>query len=162
MTQAERADALGISPRQLRRAEERGCPKDLDGARAWRARNVPSKDAPENAGIVDETARLRAAQAELAELDAAERRGELAPVDDYQIAANEAMVIMASQLDGLSGRFATQLASMTDPAEIRQLLKDETDRIRDASAARLESWARLVAGGGAPSSGAEAKPGQVG
>lgn len=160
MTQAERAKALGISPRQLRRDEDKGCPKDLEGARAWRARHVPSKE--DNGGIVDETARLRAAQAELAELDAAERRGELAPVDDYQVAVNEAMVILRSQIDGLSGRYATQLAGMSDPAEIRQLLKDETDRILGAAAARLEDWARLVAGGGATAAATEADAGSMG
>lgn len=162
MTQAERAKALGITPRQLRRDEAKGCPKDLEGARTWRDRNVPSRGEADNGGIVDETARLRAAQADMAELLAAEKRGEIAPVPDYQVAINEAMVLLRTQIDGLSGRLATQLAAMTDPAEIRQLVKDETDRILAACADRLEDWARLVASGGAAAPAPEEDAGRVG
>jgi hypothetical protein len=164
MTQAERAEALGITPRQLRRDEAKGCPKDLEGARTWRARNVPQKGESDNAGIVDETARLRAAQADLAELQALEKRGEVAPVADMEIAINEANVIARTQFDGLSGRIAAQLAAITgvDSAEVRQLVKDETDRILAAWADRLEGWARMVASGGAPAAGAEEDAGPVG
>src|SRR5688500_7356189 len=40
MTQEQRARALGITVRHLRKLEARGCPSDLAGARAWRAQYV--------------------------------------------------------------------------------------------------------------------------
>src|SRR5262245_47374861 len=56
------------------------------------------------AGSLDgETRRLRGAQADLAELEAAERRGSLVPLEDVQIALNEYTVIIATQMDGQTG-----------------------------------------------------------
>ena len=50
----------------------------------------------------------------------------------------EAMVIIASQLDGLGGRLAVELAGMSNPAEIQALILLETRRARAAAAALLE------------------------
>lgn len=47
MTQAERARALGMSARMLRRYETRGCPRDLAGAERWLAQNVVRRIVPD-------------------------------------------------------------------------------------------------------------------
>jgi len=148
------AKALKLSRIQIWRLVQRGMPLDENLAREWRAKNVATKT-----GVVaSDTGRLRRAQAFLAELDARERIGQLAPTEDYQIAINEAMVILASQFDGLPGRTASQLATMTDAAEIRRFLLNEIRRIRAAAADRLEGWARVVAGSAvaAPAAGSDA------
>ena len=44
MTQSERAHALGISVRYLRKLEARGMPTDLEGAREWRAANLQPRN----------------------------------------------------------------------------------------------------------------------
>ncbi|MGE5525212.1 MAG: hypothetical protein ACM3SS_15975 [Rhodospirillaceae bacterium] len=43
LSQADRAAALGITVRQLRRDESRGCPRDLPGAVRWRMLNIRPK-----------------------------------------------------------------------------------------------------------------------
>ncbi len=50
----------------------------------------------------------------------------------------EAMVVIATQMDGLGGRLASELAGMTNPAEIQALLLRETRRIRSVAASILQ------------------------
>jgi len=66
---------------------------------------------------------------------------ELVPLAEAQSTFNAAMVLVGSQLDGLPGRVAGEVAGLEDPAAVRALLFDETRRIRDAAAAKLTDWA---------------------
>src|SRR5512143_4238743 len=183
MTKEDFARELGISYQTRRVQERRGMPTDsLAKARAWREANLqkgrggrrikgggttppltpPAAPAAEDAGVTKEmtvvsaTARLRLAQAEVAELEAAAKRGELRPLADYQRATTEAMVILATQLDGVPGRLASQLSTMDDAGEIRQVLMDEARRIRSAIADRLRDWALLAGSGTDPGAAATA------
>lgn len=176
VSQTEFAEIIGKSSEWVRQLAKQGLPSErtngrgkgvmIDTAAAinWLISRERTKQIPddEDSSLDSETRRLRAAQADLAELDLSERRGELAPVEDYLIASQEAMVIVASQMDGLPGRVASQLAGITDAAEIRQLLLDETRRIRAAAAARLESWADMVASGESIEAAATEDAGPVG
>ena len=81
--------------------------------------------------------RWEEAKAKKVELETAQLERKLVTIEDAQIAINEAMVIIATQLDGIGGRLASEIAGMTDPAEIRQRLLNETRRIRAAAADRL-------------------------
>lgn len=144
LTRAALAKGLGISPRMVHKLRNRGMPvHSLEAAQEWRRVNLePKREAPKVASpMTQETTRLKSAQAELAELEAAERRGDLMPVADAQQVASEAIVIVTTQLDGLPGRTAGQLAGMTDPAAIRKFLLDETRRIR---AAMAEAFRKLT------------------
>jgi phage terminase Nu1 subunit (DNA packaging protein) len=163
VTQAEIADALGISGATVSRFKRKGMPvSSIEAARAWRDENVRPRYEKPTGSIVDETARLKSAQADMAEMEAAEKRGELAPVSDMEMAASEAMVIVRTQLEAIAGRTAKQLAAMTDAAEIRQFTLNEIRRSLAAAADRLESWAALVAGRAVTSPAAESDAGSVG
>lgn len=71
-------------------------------------------------------------------LDALEQERRLITKEEVQEITTSAMVIMATQLDGLGGRLAQQLAGESDPAVIRQVILDETRRIRATAAEELE------------------------
>src|SRR6266540_3312381 len=104
-TEPELAQAAGISVRHVRKDKALGAThQTIEEYLDWRARNRRPRSPNVSGTLGTETARLRAAQARLAELDAARRAGILAPVDEYQIAINEAMVLLSTQLDGLPGR----------------------------------------------------------
>jgi hypothetical protein len=138
---------LGISRTMVYKAAARGMPVDsIDAARDWRRRHVELKG-QEPGDLTEETRRLRSAQADVVELEAAEKRGELAPVDDFQIALNEIAVMVSSRLEALPGRCANDLVILTDAALIRAYLQKEVRAIRDALAARLEAWARDIVRG---------------
>lgn len=120
---------------------QRGMPLDEAAAREWLAANVKTKTGK----AADEVTRLTSARADLAELEAAEKRGELLAYEDVLRWANGVTVAVASQLEGLPGRMASTLAGMTDAAEVRQALLDEVRRIRSALAAAIRA---LVPGDG--------------
>lgn len=67
--------------------------------------------------------------------------GRLVPLEDAAQAFQEAMFLISTQMDGLPGRVAGELAGLTDPASVRALLLKETRRIRDEAATTLERWA---------------------
>lgn len=138
LTKKALAKALRVSRQMVHKLQLRGMPVDsVEAAQEWRRVNLEPKRTP-GAVVTSEVARLKSAQAEVAELDAAARRGKVIALEDVRRAFSEAMVIIASQLDGLGGRCAAQLAGMTDAAEIRRFLLNETRRIRAAAADRLK------------------------
>lgn len=88
-------------------------------------------------------ARLKLAEAQRREIELRTRRAErqLLPLDEVASAFEAAMVTVGTQLDGLAGRMAGELATLTDPATIRLRLFDECRRIRNAAATQLEAMA---------------------
>jgi hypothetical protein len=62
---------------------------------------------------------------------------ELSEVDD---AFSEAMALIAMRLDGLSGRLANELAGISDPAVIRQRLRNELISIRASASNGLADF----------------------
>lgn len=160
MTQAERAEALGISERQLRRLEAKGCPKDIEGARRWYARN--SSDKGSSGYLNDETTRLRSAQADIAELDAAQKRGELVPLEDVKIVVGEMLVNLRRDMEAIPGRTAMQVAVMGDAGEIRELQLHDTRQALGAAADRLQDLFRAFGAGGSTEGTAEQDAGSVG
>lgn len=86
--------------------------------------------------------RLYRAQAEKHELDVAEKKSELASVSDLLTALMEIFSIVSTQLDGMSGRLASELAGISDARLIRQRLLDESRRIRTAAADQIKQLAR--------------------
>jgi hypothetical protein len=135
MTQAERAKRLGLSARMLRRHERAGCPRDLSGARAWLARHVVRR----SPAVRQETARLRAAQADVAELLVAERRAELMPVAEVHRVLEASAAVYASA-DFPAG-LAEELAACRDPALIAARLRDAVRELRLAVAAAFRRLA---------------------
>lgn len=124
MTQAKRAAALGMSARMLRRYQARGCPETLKGARRWLRANVVLRDGRGQR----ELARLRAAQADLAELRVRERLAGLIPASDVLMVVARAEEIFGS-VERLSD-CAEDLARISDQALVRARLLAETRKVR--------------------------------
>lgn len=94
------------------------------------------------------------------ENEATERQ--LVKLDDVQVVLNESMVAIASELEGLPGRMAGELAGLSDPALVRQSLRVQTTNIRQAAADRLARLAAIATGSGDPAPAAAKKPRSVG
>lgn len=109
-----------------------------------------------------ETARLKRAQAERAELENQLRRSEVIPSDDVKVALSEILVTLVGMLDGLGSRLAAKLASETDPAQIRRLILDETRRIREHASGRLAGMVPAGLGLGPAAATAKQNTGPVG
>lgn len=112
--------------------------------------------------MADEKLKLVKAQRRKLEVETRERTRELVPHTDAAAAFSEAMVLVAGQLDALPGRAAGELAGLSDPAVIRSWLFNETRRIRDAAARRLEDFASDPAGIGATVTTSTEDSGSVG
>lgn len=140
MTQKERAAALGISTRQLRKDEAAGCPEDLPGAIKWRSENR-NRGSASSGSLNDETTRLRAAQAEQVEIEVAQLRGELMLREDVQTVVGGAMLIINAEFRGAPRRMAPELIGASSLAEMQQRLRNEFTRIRAAISEKLAELA---------------------
>jgi hypothetical protein len=147
-TYAEIGAVLGITKQAVGKLhKQRGMPVDgIESAVAWHAKNVnPRKEKPPVGSIGDETARLKSAQADIAEIDAARMRGELIEAEEVRLVFAAAAVVFASQMQGLPGRVANELAALDDPALITHKLRDEIRRIREAVSQEFGRLAVLAA-----------------
>ena len=98
-------------------------------------------DGDENLVLAIEKARLVNAQADGQELKNSIAQGKVASVSDLLTALMEIFSIVATQLDGISGRLAGELAGINDARLIRQRLLDESRRIRTAAADQIKQLA---------------------
>jgi phage terminase Nu1 subunit (DNA packaging protein) len=109
----------GIAIRWLR---ERAVDRALDGS-----------------GLQDEDIQLKRTRRIDLELKIAERKKEVLPIDYLKGLVFSIAGVYTSQLDGLASRMAGELSACNSPAEIRQLIHEETRRIRNATAGVMES-----------------------
>ncbi len=136
----------GLSERQFYRLVKAGVFLPVKKARfnlsqcvqAWGKYQADGQKAGD---MATEKTLLIIAQRKKVELDTQEKRGELVLFDQARQTFMAAMTIVATQLDGLAGRVAGELAGISDPAVIRKKLFDETRRIRSAAADKLEEFA---------------------
>ena len=101
-----------------------------------------------SAAVKVQKSRLLEAQARRAELETAKAEGKMLDVNDVQQVFNEMATVVASGLEALPGRVAGELATITDPAVIRQRLLREARQIRSSLADKFQSLA--ANGGSAP------------
>ena len=78
--------------------------------------------------LADVRARRESALAELAELDLAQRRGELVPTADVERALSSKIIGMRDALDSLADRLAPLLAAEADQAKVYATLREEVRR----------------------------------
>jgi phage terminase Nu1 subunit (DNA packaging protein) len=171
VNKTEFARIVGYSPRQISKWINQGLPVEGAGRKGSPLRiSTPKaiawlidREVKRQAGLSPdekrktkeaEDLRFRAARADHAELDLAIRRGQVTPSDDTADVLNEVAVIYSSQLDGLGGRLASELAANTSPEGIYQILFTEGRRIRSATAERLREFARGLSGRVSGSGGA--------
>lgn len=81
----------------------------------------------------------------------AKRARDLIAVSEVRTAFDTAMTLIGAQLDGLSGRLANDVAAQSDPAICKQVIFNETRRIRAAAAAELKAFADPTGGSNAAS-----------
>lgn len=98
-------------------------------------------DGRSGSDMAKEKEKLIVAQRKQIELRMKTEQSELVPLSEAQNAFDGAMVLISTQLDGLPGRVAGEVAGLSDPAEVRGLLFNETRRIRATAADELQSWA---------------------
>ena len=121
VNQTELASILGVSTRQIRNLERAGLPCSIAGKRKaypipaavqwWRDREVARALEPySTTDLEKERARWLAARTGKAELELANLRGELVPMDEVAGMLREAMETLDSVLRGSPSRFAPALA----------------------------------------------------
>ncbi|MCP5009406.1 MAG: hypothetical protein GY942_05450 [Aestuariibacter sp.] len=140
------ADILLVSDTQIRNLREKGVFEQTargkyDLAKCIQAFIAYHVDGQTAGDMTTEKVLLITAQRKKVELDTEEKRGELVSFDQARQTFMAAMTIVATQLDGLAGRVAGELAGISDPAIVRKKLFDETRRIRSAAADKLEDFA---------------------
>ena len=102
---------------------------ELDQAIPWLLALFKVKRTPSGSTTV-ETARLRSAQAERAEIENAVRRGELISKDDITHALQALIVTLTQKLDGMASQLSVDV-------ETRNLIRNATRRARDETVAEL-------------------------
>lgn len=94
--------------------------------------------------LAEEKCKLIIEQRKRLEIDNRARVDELVEREDVSQALTEVMAIVATQLDGLPGRGAHELANISDPAETYAWIAAETKRMRNAAADEIEAYARAT------------------
>jgi phage terminase Nu1 subunit (DNA packaging protein) len=91
-----------------------------------------------------ERKRLIKAQADIAEQENQQRRGDLIALSWVSDLLHEITILYSSGIDALPGRLAHELAGLHDPAETKRRLFEECREIRCATAERLRRCAESL------------------
>lgn len=155
------ADVIGITRRQVTNLTQMDVLKQTAKGKYSLADAVQAYLKWRDGGrVLEGRRRLEDVKARREELLFDQLSGRLISIEDAQVVVNEAMVIIATQMDALPGRMASDLAGESDPAAVRQKLLTEQRRIRAAAADRLARLA--IAGSGsadpAPTTGTKRRP----
>lgn len=167
---AAAARVLGISKRHLRHLVDKGfirstgkwggfvLPEVVQDYVRWIKNERPPRD--------EQRSELRSWQQKKIELQISQALGHLLPSSMISDLLQEYFTETAALLEAAPGRLANELAGVHDPAIARQLLQDETRRIREALAKRLERTIEVCRASGSvrqdPASAPEAQPVAVG
>lgn len=87
--------------------------------------------------LAGENIRLTTAKAEKTELEVAEKRGQLLHDDIVDQALQATFTTISTQVRAFGSRLAGELAGMTDPAAIRELLNEESRRVLTSAAEQV-------------------------
>ncbi|MFJ1291132.1 hypothetical protein E2974_16000 [Paracoccus yeei] len=102
-----------------------------------------------------EKARRAKYLADITEMDALERQGQLVTIDAASAALSEELSTVSAALSNIPGRLSTRLSTMSDPREIRGYLKREIDGVLRGMCDADELVARAVGENDAGDAGAE-------
>lgn len=167
VAQADMARFLGVTDRTLRNLTasgvltqvERGKYSLAETGRAYYAYIVRGKVASEHSAkrsaLDDE--KIRRLRIENDRDD-----GLTISVFEVEVACSAAMTLIASRLDALPSRHASELATMSDPGKIRHYLKDIVRGIREDAAAKFQGMGNHRAGRSAAATTAKPRAGRVG
>ena len=108
---------------------------------------VKGNDKPESTDVNEARKKLYDAQVVKTELETSRIKRETIPADEHMIDMSQLGVMFSSGLDAIGGRLASQLAGMTDPAEISEHLTTETNAIRESVADAITAYSGTVSSG---------------
>lgn len=118
---------------------------------AWRLdeqeRAIMQADGDDDGESFDEKkekARRAKYLADITEMDALERQGQLVTIDAASAALSEELSTVSAALSNIPGRLSTRLSTMSDPREIRGYLKREIDGVLRGMCDADELVARAV------------------
>lgn len=150
----ELASLFGVARESIPRwVREEGLPKGGYGQYPvgecvrWYLERLKAKAAGESTEITEERRKLIVSQRIGQELENAKTRGELLDAGLVASAVQHMGALIATQLDGLAPRVASQLAQLRDPVAIARVITDECRNIRRAASGAVSHFAgQLVAG----------------
>lgn len=146
------AKVLDLSERRIRQlAQSKVIPKgekglyDLVGCvhgyiHYLRDKLAKAENSTENESLNVERKRLLKAQADMAECEFQEKRGELIAFSAVTYLLQEVGAIYTSSIDAIPGRFAQELVNISNPAVMKSKLFDECRRIRNSTSDQLQRW----------------------
>jgi phage terminase Nu1 subunit (DNA packaging protein) len=148
LTKAQAADALRVDIRSITRFEQQGLPVETQGGRkrypwpeigAWRDKDREAQIRREERARAERgkpqdyeeaKAREMAARAELAELDLAEKRGELALLSTVDVAWGRMVERLDAKLRGMVP-LSVRLYGCKTPAELQTKLEVLVEEVRE-------------------------------
>ncbi len=142
-------EILNSQRKLLRDWTEKGAPRNEDGTYdlgsivAWRLDQLAGIEKAEVTSPALE--RMRLARAEMAEMDRAERVGDLVSTDEVQRGRLERVAAVTRMMDSMSRRLPPLLVSLDAPG-IQAMIEDECRRIRDEFAREPEPAGQQGAG----------------
>lgn len=164
------ADLLKVSPTTITNWMDAGMPAQRTGRQKKAVRISLAAALPwvvsQRQTKGGERERLAGAQADKVELENARKRGELIYADQVAEVMSTLGADLAARHDAVSGRLAGELAGLSDPAVIRERIREELRAVRGAFAEAVAKLADALGSdeddgedSGAP---AEPKPKRVG
>lgn len=171
---AELAEIFGVSVASVDHWLRSGAPCDASGATAkfntaemvdWRIAQAVERvteSAPADSDTLDDARRRKTqAEAELAEIEVAEKRGEVVNIAEAARTVAEEYAAVRAKLLGIPGRLAPLMAIETDQPACKALLVREITEALNELVGALDDGAPGGAGDG-PSGGPEAAAGPHG
>jgi len=141
----EMAEVFGVTRRAIGQFVESGMPKVelgkfyLPECVQWL---LDRRTEPEESrNLRNQRLKLILAQTEKTEIDIKIRRDGLIELTEVSHVINELTMIFTSQLDPIGSRLAPDLVGLTDTAEIKERIDDETRQVRASVADIVEAWA---------------------
>lgn len=151
LTQKELAEFLGLTTRQIRNLEKEGViPTEALGAKkfypwpqanlAYIAYREELRAGSHASGLEHARQRKVAAEAELAELSAAQRRGELIPLEYHERRVGHLLDRLRSQLLAVPGYWGPEMVGLKDVREAVGRVRPLAHQLLHDLTTMAESW----------------------
>jgi phage terminase Nu1 subunit (DNA packaging protein) len=144
VSQSQCASTFGVHRNTLANWLKQGCPYDqkankpqgkdwvLDTADVaqWREDQAIKNTIGDMSQVTEDELKRRklAAETTILEIEAAKKRGEVAPLEDMETAWRDAVLEFKARIRLLPSRCANQLTGLSDETEIKAVLLDEVDQ----------------------------------
>lgn len=117
---------------------------DLGKVVRWQLDRITQEAKPQDPRYTTESLRLKTAQSRKAEIEADVLSGTLVHVDEVYELLTRSAAIYAAQLESLGHRHGMDLADISDPVRVRDILTETGREIRQATAGELTKEAKRL------------------